>query len=286
MVKIFISFLIIFISNLSALELTYAKGDFKYKFGLDGVMDASVNMDVNILSVRENHYLVSKNLYIFGSFDIYNSDTLDDYASYINYGADFSPFGVSATDVASNMGAPVPVSFEMRGIDMIIGIGYDVYKDDKSSVGIGFASGISMPYIQTKNLIQDAELFMAILDKTKTEIMSYKLMPSIQGRYQIIPLVAIEASLSYGYQFGSIKNDYISGDASFSGSVIQSDIAFKFTPLSNSKICFDIGYRYNNWDVESMDITVLDPSFSYDFSQNFDIGFESKFFYFGAGYSF
>jgi hypothetical protein len=200
MVKIFISFLIIFISNLSALELTYAKGDFKYKFGLDGVMDASVNMDVNILSVRENHYLVSKNLYIFGSFDIYNSDTLDDYASYINYGADFSPFGVSATDVASNMGAPVPVSFEMRGIDMIIGIGYDVYKDDKSSVGIGFASGISMPYIQTKNLIQDAELFMAILDKTKTEIMSYKLMPSIQGRYQIIPLVAIEASLSYGYQ--------------------------------------------------------------------------------------
>ena len=285
MIKISIGFLIITFSASNALELTYGKGDFNYNFALNGVMSADIGMDVNILSLRENHLSLSEDFYIFGSLDIYNSNTLDDYASYVNYGADFNPFGFSATDLALEMGAPVPVNFEMRGFDMLIGLGYDIYKSHKSHIGVGLATGISMPYIQTQNLVQDAELFIAILEKTKTEIMSYKLLPSIQAYYQIIPMIAIEASLSYGYQFGSIKNDYIKGDASFTGTVIQSDIALKFTPL-DSKICFDLGYRYNDWNVKSMDVTILDPAFSYDFSQKFDIGFDSKFFYIGAGYSF
>jgi hypothetical protein len=287
MIKIFVFYLILLISTSNALELTYGKGNFDYKFSLNGIIDASVDMDVNVLSLREHHFGISDNIYIFGNLDIYNSDTLDSYTSYINKAADYHPFGFpSASDIASGMGAPVPVSFKMRGIDMSIGIGYDVYKDDKGSIGVGFATGVSMPYIETENMIDNAELFMAILEKTKTEIMTYKLMPSINAHYQIIPMLSFEASLSYGYQFGSISNDYISSDASFKGNVMHSDIALKLTPFESSKVCFDMGYRYNNWDVESMDVTILNKDFSYDFSQNFDIGFDSSFFYIGAGYNF
>ncbi len=286
MMKLLSSLFIILIFNVNALELSYAKGNFNYRFGLNGVMDASVDLDINVLSIRENHYSISDNLYIFGFFDLYSSDTLDDYASYVNHAANFSPFGTSATDIASNMGAPVPVNFEMRGIDMSIGLGYDVYKNEDISIGIGFATGVSAPYIETENMVEDVELFMAILDKTETLIMSYKLMPSLRVSYQIMPMLALEGSLSYGYQFGFISNYYISSDASFSGSVIHSDVAFKLKPIQGSNICFDMGYRYNNWDVESMSVTILNPAFSYDFAQNLDIGFDSKFFYFGVGYNF
>lgn len=280
-----IIFILLIVINIDALELNYAKGTFDYKFGLNGVMEADVAMDVNVLSIQERDLHIYKNIFLFANLDIYNSQTLDDMASYVNRAADFNPFGFSASDIGSSMGTPVPVSFEMRGIDMSLGLGYKLFKKENGYLSLGVSTGFSTPYIETENLIKDAKLFKEILDKTKTEIMTYKLMPSILAYYRFNSIFSTHLSLYYGYQFGSLTNDYIRGDASFSGTVLHSDISLHVTPFDISNIYLDMGYRYNNWDVNSMDVSVLD-SFSYNFSQNFNIGFSSKFLYFGAGYRF
>ena len=280
-----IIFILLIMINLNALELDYGRGTFDYNFGLNGVMEADVAMDVNVLSIQEKHLRIYNELFFFANLDIYNSDKLDDMVSYIDRAADFNPFGPSASDIASSMGAPVPVSFEMRGIDMSLGLGYELLQKEDSYLSLGLATGFSTPYVETENLIKNAQLFNKILDKTKTEIMTYKLMPSILAYYRFNSIVSTHLSLSYGYQYGSLENNYIKSDASFSGTVLHSDIALHVSPFKATNIYLDIGYRYNDWNVESMNVTVID-SFSYDFSQNLNLGFASKFFYFGGGYKF
>ena len=273
--------------SLHALELGYGKGTFDWRFGLAGVMKADVSMDVNILTLRENHLSLPGGFYLSGILDIYRSDTLDDYASYADAAADKSFFGHSASDTASAMGAPVPVSFEMRGIDLSIGLGYDLAaKKDGSYFGIGVQTGISLPYIETKNMIKDAQLFADILDKTKTEIVTYKLMPALAGRWRFNRWLAAEGSLAWGWQYGRMTNDYVDGTADFAGSVFASDMAVRLTPLKDSGLSFVAGWRINDWNVEKMDVSVIDPAFGNDFSHQLDIGFSSRFWYLGAGWRF
>jgi len=270
--------------------LTYGKGSFEYQFSITEVMQCSVDMDVNVLTLRETHYPITKSLFLYGFVDIYQSDKLDDYASYIDKGSDFNPFGPSASDIASSMGAPVPVSFEMRGIDLSLGMGYELWQEDKNYLAIGLGSGLSLPYIETENMVDDAELFTAILDTTKTSIMTYKLMPSVQGSYQLFQGVALEGSLAYGFQYGSLENDYIRGESDFSGTLLQSDLSLKYRPIPTENIYknlfVEIGYRYNDWQVEQMKVSMIDPALSYDFAQHLDLGFASHFFHIGAGFQF
>jgi hypothetical protein len=273
---------------LLALEFTYGKGSFDTQFGLKGVMEYDVSMDVDVYSLREPHFGITKDIFLYANLDIYRSKTLDDYASYLDKASDFSPFGISAGDVASSMGAPVPVSFEMSGIDFSIGLGYELLKDKNSYLALGLGTGVSMPYIETENMVDNAELFLKILDTTKTDIMTYKLIPSVQGRYEITKGLYLEALLSYGYQFGNITNSYIQGEGDFSGTVLHSDIGISYMPIDDgsflSRLVLDMGYRYNDWDTEKMSVEVMD--FGHDFSKDFDLGFSSKFFYFGAGLRF
>lgn len=282
--------LLIIKSSLFAVELSYGKGSFEYQFSLTQVMQCSVDMDVNVLTLRETHLPITQALFLYGFVDVYQSDKLDDYASYINKGSDFNPIGPSISDLASSMGAPVPVSFEMRGVDLSLGLGYELFKEDKSYLAIGVGSGLSMPYIETENLLEDAQLFISILDKTKTSIMTYKLMPSVQGSYQLVQGLSLEASLAYGFQYGSIENDYIRGEGDFSGTLLQSDLSLKYRPVPTEDIYknlfVEIGYRYNDWQVEQMKVSMVDPALNYDFAQYLDVGFASHFLHFGAGYQF
>ncbi len=273
------------VENTQALDLTYAKGTFDTSFGLHQMMDFDVALDVNVLHAGELHLPVYGNWYLFGSIDLYQSDTLDDYASYPDRLLDTSFFGLSPSDTAASAGAPVPVSFKMHGIDASLGIGYAVWAKERNFLGIGLQTGLSMPYMQTRNLVKTAEQFVHMLETTKTDITTYKLMPAVSGRYAFSRLFSVEGSWAFGYQYGSIANDYLKSKADFRGTVMQSDIALRLTPWQPAGLSFLAGFRLGDWNVDTMDVTLAE-TVAHNYSDTFDLGFSSQMFYVGAGWSF
>jgi hypothetical protein len=274
-----------------ALELTAGKGNFDYSFTIKSFMGASVNLDVDLLSLKENHLSLPGGFYLFGSADLYRSATLDHYLSYLDTAASFNPFGFSAKDVASDAGVPVPVDFKMRGFDLLLGAGYDLLTaPDGSYIGLGAATGISMPFIETKQLQNDAQNTLKLLKETKTTIMSYKLMPTLQGTLRITPWLSAGAMAAYGVQYGTLENDYLKSSADFDGTVFQSDLYVQMTPLPQnhwySNVSLTAGYRYNDWQVNTMNISIADGLATYDFAREMEMQFHSSYWYAGAGWRF
>ncbi len=272
-------------------DLSYGKGNFDFNFGLNGGMNADVSLDVDLLSIRENHLQLYDNVFLYFNVDIYKSKTVDHYAQYFEQAANFNPLGPSASEIAAKYTPiPVPVSYKMRGIDMNIGIGYDLLHQKGSYLSVGLGTGFSMPYIETESMLDDAQNVSSMLKTTKTEIMTYKLLPSVHGCYAVLPGLKFLGSLQYGYQFGSVKNEYINGEADISGTNLSTDISVEYAPFSKSSgwdaFYLSAGYRYNDWSVDTMEASVINPAFSYAFMQTFSMGFSSQFAYIGAGYAF
>ena len=270
--------------SLSALELGYGVGEFGFDFDLSSIMEFDISLDVTLLSLKERRYAIGERLYLFGNIDIYRSKTLDSYASYADKAADFTIYSMSPSTTASSAGVPTPVSFEMRGLDASGGIGYTLLRKERFSLGVQFESGLSMPYIETENMVEDAELFAEILHKTKTTITTYKLIPSVAADYTFSPVFALYGSFAYGYQFGSIDNDYIKGEADCRGSVTYMEIAALFYPLKERDLQIALGYRSGSWSVEKIDVSVA--GFGYDFARQFDVGFDSRYYYASVGWRF
>lgn len=291
-VKHFVTAALLSIASISpALELTIGKGNFDYSVSLMDFLKTDITLDIDLLSLKEDHLPLYKGFYLFGTADLYRSSAVDKYMSYLNQAASFDPFGVSGKDIASKTGIPVPVNFKVRGFDLLVGIGYDLYRSPNgSNVGIGVATGISMPVIETKKPLDDAKTTLDILKETKTKIVSYKIMPSLQGSLQLTPWLAAGGMVAYGIQYGSLENDYLNSSAHFNGSVLQSDLHVQTTPLSKEhwykNVSLSVGYRYNDWDVNRMNITLTDGLVSHDYSREMDMGFASDYWYFGAGWRF
>jgi hypothetical protein len=185
----------------------------------------------------------------------------------------------------------VPVDFKMRGFDLLLGAGYDLFTaPDGSYIGLGAATGISMPYIETKQPKNDAQNTLKLLKETKTKIMSYKLMPTLQGALRITPWLSAGAMAAYGVQYGSLENDYLKSSADFDGTVFQSDLYLQLTPLPQnhwySNVSLTAGYRYNDWQVNSMNISMADGLVTHDFAREMEMQFHSNYWYAGTGWRF
>ncbi len=278
-------------SVLSALDISAGKGTFDFQMDLKPVLRFDAALDVDIVSIKEPFFPIYDRFYLYGNIDIYRSRTLDGYASYADGAADFDPFGISMSDAADAAGVPQPATFEMRGLDLLVGLGYTLFRNAGGSViGIGIGSGVSMPYMETKHMLRDAQTLQEYLEKTQTQITTYKIVPSLQGRWYLNRFVFFDGGIAYGIQKGKMTNDYINGDADFSGTVLHSDVSMHFLPFAGSKsfsgISFEAGYRYNEWNVDTMKVSVIDSRLSHDFAGEAGIGFTSSFWYIGAGWTF
>ena len=265
--------------SLDAAEIALGSGTFGYDFTLQKTMGANVTLDITVLSFKERRLPLTRKLFFYANLDIYRSKTLDDYAAYPDAASDLLPIG----DIAQGAGVPMPVSFEMRGIDMSVGLGYTLLRRERSYLAVGVETGASIPYMETENMLENVERFEQILKTTKTDIMTYKLLPALLGHYGFNDYLALDGSFSFGYQFGSISNDYLKGDADFSGTVLHTDIALLATPFKND-FQFAIGYRLSKWSVTSMDVTVA--GIGHDFSRNLDMDFDTRYFYLSGGWRF
>ncbi len=290
---------------MSALDVRVGKGDFKSTQGVDDLYDLSVSVDIDVLTLNEQHYNINdSNIYLFGNLDLYSSEQVDTFTNVINTIMNTStptlpinaPITLPSTtpnEVLSNF-VPVPSSYEVRGVDLDIGVGYDVLKDERGYLGLGMMTGISTPMMEMENYLEAMDFYTELLQETKTEMTTYKLGLSLQGGYDFTDYLDLYVTGIYAYQVGEIENAIVRSSMDAKGSYKAFDIGLRFHPATLSEqykesfwsaFYLNIGHTYKRWEVEEVKATIAGVD-TPDVISYFDIGFESSYTYFGVGYSF
>ena len=198
-----------------------------------------------------------------------------------------------ATDIVDDATKmiPTPFNIKVKGFDMNIGAGYDIYKDKRGYLGVGAATGVSMPYFYMKNKpTATGAILMGMMKSTNTSMTTYKASLSLQGSYMILDGLNVDAVMLYGYQFGKIDNDWFASEVDIDGtnSMVGFSVSYDVGYMVNwaSGLTVSAGYTRKNWDVDHTDVKLLGGALGTDLSQKMDANFDTKNFYLGVGYRF
>lgn len=287
--KLKIITIFLLLSSLNAAEIRYAKGSFNWDFGIENFTESNFDLDISTLSLTESHdNFGSTNVYYFYNATLYSSDYVDQITTLMAYPVTYEfPLVGSINDaVDTYTPIPVPSEYKIRGFDLDLGIGYDLYKQNKNFFGIAINTGFSIPVMKMKNLQKSAEFAYDLLDATKTTIITYKLGPAVQGGYTILPSLLAYGTFGFGYQTGSIENDWIRSKMDVDGSYSTFDIGLKFSPLPHyPRLYISLGYSKKSWNMDKVKADMYDifKVSSYGILKS---SFSAKSLYLGAGYQF
>jgi len=283
---------------LESAELKIGKGTFDWDMQVMKFMDASFCLDISQLSISNTHDNFSdSNMYYFYDADIYSSDFADKMTTLATYPITYDiPLSGSINDaIAEYTPIPVPSEYKVRGFDLNLGVGYDVYHNNNNYVGLGVTTGFSMAAMKMKNLQKTVEIVYDILDVTDTTIMTYKLGLSIQAGVEILPTLSLEGSTSLGYQTGYIKNDWFNSSFDVDGGFKTFNIALKYVPFEthtkfaginvDPQVYFVLGMTYKSWDMDQAKVN-MGNIFSVESYGMADVGFTTHYTYVGIGYNF
>ena len=294
--KILLS-LVTIVSFSQAMEFRISSGTFNWQMSMP-FMRCDFDLDTNVYSISEQHNnFGDSKVYYFYNADIYQSDYMDQMTTFITKPLtyDVPVFGSFNDAVAKYTSIPVPADYKIRGFDLNLGIGYDLFKDKKGVIGVGINTGISLPVMKMKNMKQSAEVTYKMLEATETSIATYKFGPVIHANYEIAPKFLVYGSFSTGLQTGSIENDWVNSSFDVDGSYTALDIGLRYTPWSSTKdlgwlrldpkLFFTAGYSYKKW---KMDDAKLNTFNIVEFSSGglFTVDFDMNYIYVGVGYDF
>ncbi len=285
------------VSFSQAMEFRISSGTFNWKMGMP-FMQADFDLDTNIYSISEQHNNFSDSkIYYFYNADIYQSDTMDKMTTFVTkpLTQEIPFFGSFNDAVAKYTSIPVPADYKIRGVDLNLGIGYDLYHDPKGVIGVGVNTGISMPVMKMQNLQSSAKLTYDLLKSTETSITTYKLGPIIHANYEIAPNVLVYGSFSAGLQTGKIENDWVKSSFDVDGSYTFLDLGLRYTPWKSTKdlgwirldpkVFFTAGYSYKKWKVDDVKLDAFNIA-EFNSGGLFTNEFDVSYFYVGVGYDF
>lgn len=287
-------------TSLHALDVRFGKGDFKASAGMKNFCNMSVKTDIDVFAINEQHAKVYDRYYLFGNLDIYSSNTVRTHANYMNqlmntqivdFPVDW-PFDTPNDFIGQFV--PVPSSYEVQGVDFDIGMGMDIVQNKAYYLGAGVVTGVSTPFMKMENYAEAANFFMDMLEKTRTDMKTYKAGLSLQAGYNPTKVINLYATGIYAYQTGEVSNSIVNSSMDTDGTYTSLDIGVRINPLKLSKaykhnflsnVYVTLGYMYKNWEVDSMKGNVMGFN-TPDVMNVFDVDFESNYTYFGIGYNF
>lgn len=284
-----------------AVDLRIGSGSMTTSMQVINLFEGSADMDTDILSLTEQHEnlpLINERFYYFFRADLYRSETVDTFTDYASLPLQYTwPFiDQSISDMAEEYTTlPVPSDYRIRGFDFDVGIGYDLIRSPEGYVGIGLGTGLSMPFFEMRNYLESLTFTYDILQETETEIMTYKIGPTLQMGYHVNSYLHLYLSGAYGYQTGSMENDFVNSSMDVDGSYRMIDIGItcrlsgatrKWGWLTISPELFVVaGYTYSRWDIDETSMNLYDMLQINSFG-TFTMTFESRYPYFGIGYNF
>ncbi len=265
-------------TSLYAGEFQIGSGTFEIKGGFIGV-DNAINDDVMTYSLVEQH----KNMFSSDWFYKYNL-TWYDSKEIVN-----SQQRVNSTTIPS-------IDYRPQGFDINLVLGKDLSRTDENNYfGAGIMLGVSLPWIDSSKDSNNDDTISSNndMEDSKTEILTYKIGPSVTARRSINQYFTVYGSATYAYQTGYIKNSYADVDSSVDGIFQEYDVGIRFQPLAtdhdfgwvslNPRLYATLGYRYTDWELTDVAIDVTGSGATLSGS---DFNMNSSVFYFGLGYSF
>lgn len=278
--------------TLNASEFQYAKGTMDIKGGFIG-LDSTINADISTYTLTEKHKnIFSTTWYYHYDFTWYDSKKM------LNGQQSFN--STSSTLLGSTGYIPA-INYRLQGLDANLVLGKDLYhKDKRTFFGLGLALGISLPWIDSdsdssnnNNTTKYAKDAMKAMKKSKTQILTYKIGPSINASYAFSKYVMTYLNAMIAYQTGSIKNDYLNSNSHTDGIFQEYDAGIKMQPFAKDfhtkyitlspRIYATLGWRYVSWKLTDVKLDVTGanvPLPQTDFNSNSSMG------YFGIGYDF
>lgn len=277
------------ISSLEAAELRLGNGTFEWDMGIAKFMNSSFDLDINTISINETHADIGESkLYYFYNADIYSSDFVDQITTLMSYPItyEFPIFGSVNNAIENYTPIPTPSTYKVRGVDLNLGLGYDLYREKNNFLGIGINTGLSMPTMEMKDLKKTIEFTYTILEATKTNIKTYKLGPTITGAYELMPNLLAYGTFGFGLQKGTLENDWIKSSMNIDGGYSVIDVGVTYAPLIQyPKLHISLGYNKKNWNINKVKADMLNL-FEVESFSTLDTDFSSSSAYLGLGYSF
>ena len=271
-----------------ALDFSYGKGTLDFKSSINPFISSDVSLDIDTLSLAERHKTLRNSKYYYHfKLDYFDSD-------FVNKMTDIARIPVStplpivdtAIDdyIAKYTKMPVPTDYRVHGLDFDIGLGYDLYKDEKSLVGVSVNTGISTPFMKMRNIKNSLKYFLGALNTFDTKVKTYKIGVSAVAQQKINDQFSVSGSATLNYQTGEMDNDLVGSGIDVDGSYFKLDLNLKYKPASFKKLYLTGGYTYNKWDYNGMTVKV--PVGQFKVPRNMDMAFESNNVYLGVGYQF
>ncbi len=279
----------------AAVEVSLGQGTFKVDAGLKGLMKVDVDLAVTTLSIRQASVPIKNSPVSFAArLDLFQSDTVNkvtDFASKpVTAGIPF--FGGSVDDIVADFTPiPVPANYRVYGMDLDLGFSYAVLEHQKGYLRIGLNTGLTLPFMQTRDMLRDANVFLDILEMSDTEISTYKLGPAFYAAWDVSSAVRLNAEWILNKQWGRLNNDRFFSGVDIEGTYSSLDLNLRFQPkkwpsyLAWLKHGYLVGgYRLASWDYDKAVFSF--PQATLTVPAELDMSFSKSSVYLGLGLAF
>ena len=276
-----------------AVEVALGRGGFTTTASLTNVMRADLDLDITELSLSQPAARLGRlPLYWSARLDLFDSgfvNRVTDFAS-TPLRSDIPFLGGSIDDVAADY-VPVPADYRIHGIDFNIDLGWPLLETPRGFISIGANTGITLPYMKTRNVKRDANVFLDLLETTSTEIRTYKLGPSLTARWALTPALTLDAHWLLNRQWGTLNNDLLGSGIDIEGSYHRLDLGLRLQPkqwprglgwLRHGYLA--AGFSQTRWDHDRSSISIRQAAASVP--SELDMRFSSTVFSLGVGVSF
>ena len=290
-----ISFFLIITTSSHALDLRYGRGDFKINAGIAPLLSGNMKFNIDTWTLSQPHSNIGKSPVFYSvRFDYFESgfvNQITDFAS-LPLTTPFPATGQSIDDLIDQYTpVPVPADYRIHGTNLDISLGYDFIKNNQGFLGLGINTGLSLPFMKTRNLQSDANLVLDLLDTFETEIRTWKIGPVLHAGFKPTDGLSLRGLAAWNYQTGKLDNNFLGSGIQIDGDYLTLDLNAQLhlaEILQNTgwlnRWYVTGGYAYSKWDYDDTTVNILSNNIS--IPRVLDMDYSHTNFYLGLGYQF
>lgn len=287
--------LMVWSASSQALGLRYGSGDFKVNADLAGVLSSRMSIPVQTWSIIQEPvspaFLPLDFSFRLDLFDSQYTRQFADMASQVA-GQNFPIIDLSPEQLIDQYTpVPVPADYRVYGSNLDIALSRKVIKADHFALSLGINTGLSLPFMKTRNLQSDANLLFQTLDTFSTELTTYKLGPMLGLAYQPAAGIQLTGTLASGLQTGKLDNTAFNSSFTMDGHYWTMDFSLNVAlkrllgkPGGDKGWQAGLGYQRSRWYFDSASVEFNNLGFTTPPVLDFDFSHESL--YLSLSYSF